>query len=327
MKNNNSAKEISELIEKGEKILVITHVNPDGDCIGSASALYSFIKNEYDKEAVLCVISKIPQLYEFLPNIDCFKTPENLKNEVFDTVLAIDCAAKDRLASAIPFFDKAKVTINIDHHKTNPMYACYNYVFGEKSSAGEVLLNFAKEAGWKFDRDIANSLYVAILTDTGGFKFDNTTAETFLAVADLMGYGISPSLLYRCCYESKPVETVRLSACAVSKSQFIANGKIAYTVITLDDMKKNKALNEHTDGIVEILRQVNSVDIAFVIKETEEGFSKVSLRSDCSDISKVAQKFNGGGHSKAAGCTIKKNYSVALNKLLEAIKEEFSYDF
>lgn len=327
MKDNNSAKEISELIGNGDKILVLTHVNPDGDCLGSASALYSFIKNEYGKEAVLCVISKVPQLYEFLPNVDKFKKPEDILSETFDTVIAIDCAAKDRLATAIPLFDKAKVKINIDHHKTNPMYAQYNYVFGEKSSAGEVLLNFAKEAGWKFDRDIANSLYVAILTDTGGFKFDNTTADTFLAVADLMQYGINPSLLYRCCYESKPVETVKLSACAIAKSEFLSNGKIAYTIITLDDMKKNKALNEHTDGIVEMLRQVNSVDIAFIIKETEEGFSKISLRSDNSDISKIAQKFNGGGHAKAAGCTIKKNYTIALNKLLEAIKEEFSYDF
>lgn len=327
MKTNNTAKEIAELIKQGEKILVVTHVNPDGDCLGSASALYSFIKNEYGKESVLCVIPKVPQLYEFLPNIDNFKNPDELSEQEFDTVVAIDCAAKDRLATVIPFFDKAKVKINIDHHKTNPMYAQYNYVYGEKSSAGEVLVNFAKECGWKFDRDIANALYVAILTDTGGFKFDNTTAETFLAVADLMAYGINPSLLYRCCYESKPVETVKLSACAISKSEFLSNGKIAYTIITLDDMKKNKALNEHTDGIVEMLRQVNSVDIAFVIKETEEGFSKISLRSDNSDISKIAQKFNGGGHSKAAGCTIKKNYTIALNKLLEAIKEEFSYDF
>lgn len=327
MKKNNTAKEISELIKNGEKILVITHVNPDGDCLGAASALYSFVKNEYNKEIIPCVISKVPELYGFLPNIDKFNSPEQIKNEKFDMVISIDCAAKDRLATAMSFFNNANVTINIDHHKTNPMFAQYNYVFGEKSSAGEVLLNFAKEAGWKFDRDIANSLYVAILTDTGGFKFDNTTAETFLAVADLMNYGINPSLLYRCCYESKPVEMIKLSACAIAKSEFLANGKIAYTVITLEDMKQNKALNEHTDGIVEILRQVNSVDIAFVVKETEEGFSKVSLRSDNSDISKIAMRFNGGGHSKAAGCTIKKNYAIALNKLLEAIKEEFAYDF
>jgi phosphoesterase RecJ-like protein len=323
MKKNNSCSEIIEAILRAKNILVVTHINPDGDCLGSAVALYSFLKNEYNKEATLFLNSKLPDLYKFLPNIDKFKMFEEIKDTEYDTVIAIDCAAKDRLVYAIPLFDKAQTTINIDHHKTNPMYAQYNYVYGDKSSSGEVLTQFAKESEWKFDRNIANGLYVAILTDTGGFKFENTTSETFLAVAELMKYGINPCLLYKCCYESKPLEMVKLSACAIMKSEFINKGKVAYTIITLDDMKQNKALNEHTDGIVEMLRQVNSVDIAFVIKETDEGFSKISLRSKNLDVSKIAMKFNGGGHSKAAGCTIKKNYNVALNKMIESINEEY----
>lgn len=321
---NNTIEEIIEKIRNAKNILILSHINPDGDCIGTASALALLLKKHFNKDSVLVNNSKIPEIYRFLPLSENFKTYEEVENkEDFDTVITVDCAAKDRLTSAIKAFDKAETTINFDHHKTNPYFAKYNYVFGDLSSAGEVLYNFAKNAGLSFDKDIANCLYTAILTDTGGFKFENTTAETFRAVADLMEYGINPCLIYRCCYESKPLEMVKLNAHAVSKSCFLCNGKLAYTIITLDDMKTNKALNEHTDGIVEVLRQVNSVDIAFVIKETDDGCSKISLRSKTSDVSKIAAAFNGGGHTFAAGCTIKKPYNVALNKILDIINEEY----
>ena len=322
---NSSVKDIVNIIQNSNNILIVPHVNPDGDCVGSAIALKLFLQNELNKTATLFIQSKVPDLYKFLPETDNFKTIDEINKEQFDTVIAIDCASKDRMTTAINVFDNAKITINIDHHKTNPKFAKYNYVYSNKSSAGEVLYNFSKDADWKINRDIANCLYVSILTDTGGFKFENTTADTFRTVAGLMEYGINPTLLYRCCYESKPVEMVKLSATVVSKSEFVCNGKVAYSVITLDDMKKNNALNEHTDGIVEMLRQVDSVDLAFIIKETEDGYSKISLRSKSIDVTKIASKFDGGGHSKAAGCTIKKNYSVALNKLIDAIKEETSW--
>ena len=314
---NNKISDILNIIKNSKKIAVVTHVNPDGDCIGSALALKLIIEKEFKVPTQPIVQGVVPEVYRFLPSVDSFKTVSELKDTDFDTVISIDCAAKDRILDAIPLFDNAKENINIDHHKTNPKFAKYNYVLGETSSSGEVLCNIIREAGIKIDKDIANCLYVAILTDTGAFRFDNTKAETFLSVAYLMQYGINPSLLYKCCYESKPLAMVKLSACAVSKAEFLHDGKIAYTVITLDDLKNTKALNEHTDGIVELLRQVNSVEIAFVVKETEQGYSKVSLRSKSVDISKIASLYNGGGHSKAAGCTIKKPYKTAVNKLLE----------
>ena len=315
---NNNISEIIDIIKKSNKILIVTHVNPDGDCVGSALALKLTIEKNYNKKVQPVIHGRVPDVYKFLPSVDSFKTVAELKETDYDTVISVDCAAKERMSEAIPLFDRAKETVNIDHHKTNPCFGKYNYVLGEASSSGEVLFRIIKEENIDIDRDIANCLYVAILTDTGAFRFDNTKASTFLAAADLMKYGINPSLLYKCCYESKPLPMVKLSACAVSKAEFLHNGKIAYTVITLDDLKNNKALNEHTDGIVELLRQVNSVEIAFVVKETEQGYSKVSLRSKNADVTKIAALFDGGGHSKAAGCTIKKPYQTAVNKLLEA---------
>ena len=315
---NNKISEIINIIKNSDKILIVTHINPDGDCIGSALALKLIIEKKFNKKVQASISGKIPEVYEFLPSVDEYKTISELKETDFDTVISVDCAAKERMTEAIPIFDNARETINIDHHKTNPNFGKYNYVIGDASSSGEVICKMIKEEKIEINRDIANCLYVAILTDTGAFRFDNTKAETFRAVADLMEYGINPSLLYKCCYESKPLAMVKLSASAVSKAEFLHDGKIAYTVITLEDMKKNKALNEHTDGIVELLRQVNSVEIAFVVKETEQGYSKVSLRSKNADVTKIASLFDGGGHSKAAGCTIKKPYQTAVNKLIEA---------
>ena len=314
---NNQISEIINIIKNSKKILVVTHVNPDGDCLGAALALKLVIEKNFNIPVQPVVNGKVPEVYNFLPSVESFRTVSELKETDFDTAISIDCAAKDRMTDAIRLFDKAKETINIDHHKTNPNFGKYNYVLGNLSSSGEVLYNIVKEASIEINKDIANCLYVAILTDTGGFRFDNTKAETFLAVADLMKYGINPSSLYDCCYESKPLPMVKLSACAVSKAEFLHNGRIAYTVITLDDLKKNKALNEHTDGIVELLRQVNSVEVAFIVKETEQGYSKVSLRSKSADVTKIASLYDGGGHSKAAGCTIKKHYQTAVNKLVE----------
>lgn len=313
---------ILSVIKQSKKILIVTHVNPDGDCIGSAAALLMFIENEYNIHTDIFVDSKVPDKYQFMPKIDRFKTVSELIEEDFDTVIAVDCAAKNRITQAIPFFDNAKITINIDHHGTNPNYADINYVCGDLSSTGEVIYGIAKCAKWQLTRDIANALYIAILTDTGGFKYENVTAETFLAVADLMKTGINPCLLYKCVYETKPLAMIKLLGLAITKSEFIFNGKVGYTVITLDDMKKTKAINEYADGIVELIRQVNSVDISFLVKETEEGYSKISLRSEIADVSKIAMKFGGGGHVRASGCTIKKPYNIAAEKIIEAIKEE-----
>lgn len=322
---NSTVNKILNIINTSENILIAPHVNPDGDCIGSAVALKLIIVKNFSKSPDLLIQAKVPDLYKFLPQTENFKTAEELKNKKYDLVIAVDCAAHDRLTSAIPIFDGTEKTIVFDHHKTNPAYGKENYIIPASSSTGEVLYYFAKAADLKLDKEIAEALYVAILTDTGGFRFDNTKTETFLAVADLLKYDINPSEIYKKCYESKPLEMVKLSALAVNKSEILYNGKVAYTVITLEDMKKTKALNEHTDGIVELLRQITTVDIAFLIKETEDGCSKVSFRSKNFDVTKIASKFDGGGHSKAAGCTIRKNYNIALNKILDIIKEETDF--
>ncbi len=317
----NSANEVKNAVSAGKTIFLVPHINPDGDSVASVFALKKIIDLNFEGKTVIPVLRyKGKNPLPFLNGIEAGKDFDEVAQIKPDTVIAVDVAAKDRLSDMLSVFENTENTINIDHHKTNPLFGKYNYVKPELCSAGAVLYDFCKEAGLKINDDIAADLYVSILSDTGGFRHDNTTAETFSTAAELAKFDINPTLLYRKTLEQGSKESVLFSAYAISRAEFAFKDKVAYSVITIDDMKKFNALNEHTDSVAETLRKIKSVDVAFTVKELENGFSKVSLRSKTVDVSKIAEIFDGGGHERAAGCVIKKPYITACNKLLEYLE-------
>ena len=193
---------LDDIIKSSKKILLLSHVNPDGDTLGSMCAMYSMILNRFKKKADMSVVSNIPFNYKFLPNIDLAQRYFD-QSLVYDLVITLDVAAIDRVRDARILFDKAKCSINIDHHKTNPGYGDYQIIEPEASSCGEVLYNYFKKHNWEMTEDAAKALYVAIMTDTGNFRFENTSAKAFRAVADLVEKGANPNALYKQCYETK----------------------------------------------------------------------------------------------------------------------------
>lgn len=311
-----------ETIAKADNIAIFSHVNPDGDTLGTMSALYQTIKRHFNKEAVMITAGKIPDIYHFIPYINEVKKSEDLDlNQVFDVAIAVDIAAKDRMATALPLFDNAKIKMNIDHHKTNNNYGDIAFVRGDASCAGEVLFDITEELNLTPDKDTAVAFYTAILTDTGGFRFENTKAVTLQKAAKIIEYGANPALISRYCYESKPKPMVLLQANSLINAQFIENNKIAYVCLKNSDLEKFQAQNDHTEGIVEALRQIDTTEISFVLKEVDENTTKASLRSKIADVSKVASAFGGGGHTFAAGCTIRKPLKIACDKIIEEIKK------
>lgn len=321
--NMNDYNKIQELIEKAENIIIFSHINPDGDTISSVLALSLAIKSKYNKEAVPVYMSKYPEIYSFLPKCKLFKNINEIdKTKVYDLAIAVDIASKDRLMDASDIYFKAKHTINIDHHKTNNGYGEFNYIDPDACSAGQVLFDIFYKLNIEINKDIAKCLYVSIMTDTGGFKYENTDARTLYTAAELVKKGANPCYIFRACYESKPQAMVQLQALAISKAVFLNNGKVAYVIITKDMMKQFNATDDYTDGIAEALRQIQTVEISIVLKENDAGHTKVSMRSKETDLTKIAVNFGGGGHKFAAGCTIKKNPKVAINKLLECIESE-----
>ncbi len=311
--------EILEKIKQANKVLIITHVNPDGDTLGSASALKLFIGDKADILVQVESKLKVPEIYKFLPKMDDVKFLDTVKDE-YDLLIAVDVASIDRIVEfPRKMFDKCKNTINIDHHKTNKGYAAINLIKGGYSSTGEVLYDFFNEANIKITKEMAEPLYVAILTDTGCFRYETVTKNTFLAASNLMEKGIDTSLIAKKCYDNKPKSMITFQADIVSKAKFAFDDKVAYAIITSSDMEKFNVKNEHTEGIAETLRSIKTVDISILLKENEEKITKVSLRSKTIDLTPVVEKFNGGGHRMAAGCTIRKPAKVAIELLLDEI--------
>ena len=168
--------QLNDIIKSSKSILIISHINPDGDTLGSICAMSQVIRENFHKEAELLCVSKIPKTYEFLPNISKIRTLDDFdKSREFDLVINVDDASIDRIGDAKILFDKAKFTANLDHHKTNNGYANLNIIDSNASSTGELLVGVFNKLGWKISVETATCLYTAILTDTGSFRFDNTT--------------------------------------------------------------------------------------------------------------------------------------------------------
>lgn len=313
-------KKILEKINSAEKILIITHVNPDGDTLGSAVSLKEFIGSKADILVQTKQSVGVPYNYKFIETLKDVKFLDTIE-DIYDLLICVDVASIDRIVEKPrEIFNKSKNTINIDHHKTNKGYADLNLIKGGYSSTGEVLFDFFNEIGANINKKMAEALYVAILTDTGCFKYETVTKETFLASAKLIEKGIDTSDLAKKCYDNKPKSMVTFQADVISNAKFTLNEKVVYVIITNDLMKKYKVGNEHTEGIAETLRSINSTDISIVLKENEDKKStKVSLRSKTIDLTSVVEKFNGGGHKMAAGCTIRKPAKEAIELILDEL--------
>lgn len=319
----NKIQEFDEIIKSSKNILIISHVNPDGDTLGTMCALQSAIYQQYKKKAEMLILSKLPKVYEFLPNIHEAKTLDMFdKSREYDLVIAVDVASLDRLIDAQVLFDKAKFTINIDHHRTNNNFGNLAIVEPKASSSGEVLYKILKQLGWQMNFDTITCIYTAILTDTGGFRFENTSAEVFRIAAELTEKGINPKELYKKCYETKSKAAVLFQNYCVSKAIFSSDDKIVYTVVYKKDIEKFAVGDDATDGIAEALRSIDSTDVSFVVKEVDAKICKISMRSKKANIANVCSVFGGGGHKFAAGCTIKLSCDEAVKKLLAEISKE-----
>ncbi len=310
---------LDNIIKQSKKILLLSHINPDGDTLGSMCAMYSMILNRFKIKPDMSVVSNIPFNYTFLPNINLAERYFD-QSLVYDLVITLDIASIERARDSKIFFDKAKVTVNFDHHKTNPNFAMHNIVLPDASSCGEVLYKYFKEYNWEITKDAADCLYVAIMTDTGNFRFENATSDAFKAAADLVDRGANPSILYKKCYETKTKNLVMFQNYCVNKAVFSEDNKIVYTTVYKKDLEKFSAGDDYTDGIAETLRAIDTTEVAFVLKEVESKLTKVSMRSKHIDVAKICEKFNGGGHTYAAGCTVKANISDSIEKIMKEIK-------
>ena len=314
--------EFEKLVKESKNILIISHVNPDGDTLGTTCALRSAIFKRFKKKAEMLVLSKIPKIYEFLPEIKDVKHIEEFdKSREYDLAITVDVASLDRALDGQVLFEKAKHSINIDHHKTNDEYGELAFVEADASSSGEVCYKILKELNWDIDLNTSTGFYTAILTDTGGFRFENTSSSVLRIASELIDLGVNPKDLYKKCYESKSKQIILFQNYCVSNAKFTQDDKIAYSIIYKKDMEKFHVGDDATDGIAEALRSINTTEVSFVVKEVDTKICKISMRSKKVDIAEICSGFGGGGHKFAAGCTIKSSCAESANKLLKEISK------
>ena len=291
---------ILEEIKKAESIVILTHENPDGDAVGSSIAMYLGLK-ELGKTPDI-IIPEFPRAFENLPGIENIKKESDIEN--YDLAIALDTASIKMLNGYSKYFEDAKTKIVIDHHSSYTMFGDYNYVDQDSPACAQLLLVLFNYLNIEVSKEIGTDILAGIITDTGGFRYDGVTAETFELVAGLCQKGVKVSKVYQKVFASTSKSKFFLHRIALDRLELLDNEKIAFTYITKNDENSVGAENGDYDGIVEQGRDIEGVEISIFLRETEKGI-KASLRSkDYVNVSELCRIFGGGGHIRAAGCTI-----------------------
>ncbi len=313
-------KRIIDKVNDAENIAILPHVSVDGDALGSSLAL-ALALEKAGKNSKIYIEEEIPAIYEFLPvkeYVEVYKPDE----QKYDLVIALDTGDLERLGKRVDIFNSTPFTINIDHHTTNTEFALLNHVKPTAAAVGEMMYDLIKLMGICLDENIATCLYVAIATDTGGFRYSNTTPLTHQITADLINNGANVSMISQLVFETVPLKKVKLMGLAIDTIEIFEGGKVAFITITNDMIKEAGADDEDSDGLVNIARNVNGVEVAVLIKQKSDNEFKINFRSQSYvDVSAIANKYSGGGHKKAAGCTVKGNMEEIKGMINKDIRE------
>jgi len=308
---------IIEIVSKAKKVGIFTHVNPDGDAIGSSMALYLSLK-QLNKEVDI-ITDEYSKCFDFLSSLDQIKKEGT--ND-YDIGVALDCTTKERLYDPNNSFDNSKTTISIDHHASNTFFANYNYVEGSSPAACQTLIKLLKGLNIKLTKEIGECLMAGIITDTGGFRYDTVTDETFEFAANMLDLSVNISDIYYKTFDKKTKAQFKLSSIATERLKFYCDEKIALTYLTKEDFDKVKASAGDHEGIVNIGRNIEGVEVSIFLREDLEKIYKVSLRSNnYVNVSEIAEVFDGGGHDKAAGLIIEDELESAIKKLIKETKK------
>lgn len=307
---------IMDAIKEANGIVIFTHENPDGDAIGSSMAMYLVLK-EMGKEVDL-VIPSYPKTFKFLPG--CENVILEPKLERYDLAIALDCADIKRLDDPKDTFMKCETRVNIDHHTSNGMFGDLNFVDPVAPACSQIVTTILSYFKVDISRDVATCLITGIITDTGGFRYEGVTTETFEIASGFLSKGVNISKIYKDSLSNISREKFEARKLAANRTEFLENGKIAYTYMTKEDMEKLNVARSDLDGIVEHGRDVEGVEVSIFLYETDKGF-KASLRSNnYVNVSDVCLLFNGGGHIRAAGCTISYPLEEAKKRIINEVK-------
>ncbi len=320
--SNATLKEIGEALFSAKSVVLFPHENPDGDAIGSCVALCTALRKA-GIDAWALVKEDIPDQIAFIDETGwkcCTNDPDCIAEP--DICAYIDCCGLNRISGREDVFKKGRKSLCIDHHIEKGCTEDLYYINSEEASTTLIIYKLLKETGVEIDRHIANSIYTGLCTDTGNFQYANTTQEAHMIATELFALGVDhDDIMIRLNQSVDPRQTM-LEGAALANVEFAAGGKVALACVTRKLVDKCGAKMEHADHLINVLRDIRGVEVAIVFKEKTPNVTKASFRAKSyADVSKVANKFGGGGHVKASGCTINEPMDVAKAQVIEAVKE------
>lgn len=319
-----------EEIRKGKKFLVVSHVSPEGDAVGSLLGVALALRS-IGKDATAYLEDPVPDLFKFLPGAETVVHSLDGAGP-FDATFAVDCGQRERLGKGFVNLKAPGCVVNIDHHATNDCFGDVNVIVPDASAAGELVYDLCKAADIPINREIAVNLYVAIHTDTGSFRYSSATADAFIKAGELVRLGAEPWDISRRVYENHPARKYKLLGMVLSTLEIVeaANGgagsngvpRIATLVVTKDMFRQTGAEKDQADGFVNYARGIEGVDVGVLFRETGHEEYKVSMRSKGDvDVAEISQGFGGGGHRNAAGFAMKGSLDFVKTEVVAIIKE------
>ncbi len=306
-----------ELVDNAETIAIASHINPDGDNLGSTLALRKSLEL-YGKDVELLANDTIDDYLHFLPEKENYK---EASRDSYDLFMILDCSEFDRIgASLTPIAKASKNTLVIDHHVGGGIDTDLNLIYDTAPATCELVFEIIERLDLPIDKDIASLIYTGLCTDTNRFLYSNVTEYTFYVAGKLLSLGADSEYIYRELYQSKPMKVMKFQTEVISNAEFM--DKKAYSIISKDLVKKHGVQMGDAETIVGMLRDIDEVGVSMILKEYDNGEYKVSLRSKDVDVAKVARENGGGGHIKASGFSIFDDSLEAASKKAVAILKE-----
>lgn len=316
-------KKIIQHLQQCDNILIASHVNPDGDAIGSSLAMGLSLES-LGKKVTLYTESPIPTVYRFLPESD--RMVEKIKPEDgFQTAVILDCGDLDRVGEAISVIRQIPTIVNIDHHITNTRFGDFRLIDPSACATAEIIYRLIRKMKAPISQVVAISLYTGIMTDTGSFRFSNTNRASFAICEEMVAVGVNPYIVAQHVYGTYSLGRIKLLNRAIDSIEISDNGKLSLMTLTKDVFNETNTNPDDVDGIINYAKRIKDVRVAALILEQNKnhgGKNKnktyhVSLRSDETvDVGAIASFFGGGGHSAAAGFNIEATLSDIKSKIM-----------
>jgi phosphoesterase RecJ-like protein len=302
--------------------LLTAHINPDGDALGSVLALRAAL-TKMGKQCQVVNMDGVPEIYSFIPTSDVvIAQPDPSRT---DAALILDCSSENRIAAPAEVLAACDLRIIIDHHETHNAHGDLNWIRTTASATGELIYELIQRLPVEMDETIATCLYAAIATDTGGFRFVNTTPRVLRMAADLVEHGANPhDIVYRL-FEERSAKETKILGVALSRLQQDCGGRLTWSMLDRATFDAFNASDDDIENVVNFVRNVRGTEIGILFREGDDGRIRISFRSDPKhDVSRIAEEFGGGGHRVAAGCRMRTTLDDSMERVLRRAREVLS---